>query len=553
MRCNTARTLFLLLGFEILSLLYLISLKDDSSSSSRQNDSFHAWSKWAFKRTNESFSPSSKLRATFPNQYLYDESALYDPVFNISAESKRDSSWFTLTSNRSHLKTALLLAVKSKTQSKSEVIPLYNQSDITRLCRARSELLHLLIFDGNEFRIVGMHERPRFCGCQKHFVALVIDALLTARPNRFTTGSLPFQIVLSILSDHVYYPCVDDVVSGGCSQHNFPPLLTPTSVPKDSSVAQFIKQFPIGDYNKCLYDWRQHAQSKCLLEHLLDHRDTSQAWDTLQPQLFWRGTDFGFILARNLKRHCSDVLPQTEKNCGLSTRQAADVLLSNPNLFPRCKAVAMTLDTEASMTDVDNYNRTIGNALRQTWINVKFAEHNLGSRWTNCRHSLFSQYVSRSEMAKFKYQIDFAGIGGTTWLGTITKLAMPGLLFHHETHTKDWFHDDIKPWEHYVPINSNLSDLHEKFKWAESHQLLAKRIAQRAQDFARERVTRHRYQTTFQGLYVNRLGRIADAYLSAPNETLQSILQEYKADKLVVTILGTCNATGCVVQPEYLQ
>jgi hypothetical protein len=35
--------------------------------------------------------------------------------------------------------------------------------------------------------------------------------------------------------------------------------------------------------------------------------------------------------------------------------------------------------------------------------------------------------------------------GGTTWEGTLTKLMMPGVLFHHVTRTKDWFYDLMKP------------------------------------------------------------------------------------------------------------
>ena len=48
---------------------------------------------------------------------------------------------------------------------------------------------------------------------------------------------------------------------------------------------------------------------------------------------------------------------------------------------------------------------------------------------------------------------------GTTWSGTIQKLAMPGLLFHHETEVKDYLFDLIKPYEHYVPVRRDLADL----------------------------------------------------------------------------------------------
>ena len=48
-------------------------------------------------------------------------------------------------------------------------------------------------------------------------------------------------------------------------------------------------------------------------------------------------------------------------------------------------------------------------------------------------------------------------------------MALPGLLFHHMTPTKVWFHDLMIPWVHFVPVSLDLSDLRQKFIWAESH------------------------------------------------------------------------------------
>ncbi len=41
------------------------------------------------------------------------------------------------------------------------------------------------------------------------------------------------------------------------------------------------------------------------------------------------------------------------------------------------------------------------------------------------------------------------------------------------------------PWVHYVPIKADLSDLREKYEWAESHPNEAKQIAEKATEFAR--------------------------------------------------------------------
>jgi len=78
------------------------------------------------------------------------------------------------------------------------------------------------------------------------------------------------------------------------------------------------------------------------------------------------------------------------------------------------------------------------------------------------------------------------GGGVTTWFGTLDKLGMPGLLFHHETSAKDNFHDEILPWIHYIPINEDLSDLKEKFDWAEANSDEARRISEAGTEYVKK-------------------------------------------------------------------
>jgi hypothetical protein len=116
------------------------------------------------------------------------------------------------------------------------------------------------------------------------------------------------------------------------------------------------------------------------------------------------------------------------------------------------------------------------------------------------------------DLAKHKYLIDIGGGGGTTWTGTSSKLPMPGLLFHHITPTKDYFHDRIKPYVHYVPISPDLSDLKEKFDWAESHSNYAKQIADQATEFMRYLGTPEGFGHFFQEDFVEPLRKIIEAY-----------------------------------------
>jgi hypothetical protein len=181
------------------------------------------------------------------------------------------------------------------------------------------------------------------------------------------------------------------------------------------------------------------------------------------------------------------------------------------------------------------------------WINVKYTENKRKHRLFKSRgfSCLLGNFTSPMDMSKYKYQIDFGGTGGTTWLGTITKLAMPGLLFHHETPTKDWFHDEIQPWVHYVPIHTNLSNLYDLYVWAETHPQQAQKIAQQGQEYARYHISESHLATTFDRWYVQRLNHIANAYQPQPGETVDSILQTYRANGLFATLIGTCDEMTC--------
>lgn len=92
--------------------------------------------------------------------------------------------------------------------------------------------------------------------------------------------------------------------------------------------------------------------------------------------------------------------------------------------------------------------------------------------------------LDADQMSRFRYHIDLGGAGGTTWSGMFSKLAMPGLLFHHETATTDFFvGNELRPWWHYVPVEQDLSDLPEKLEWARKHPVEAKQIARQGSEF----------------------------------------------------------------------
>ena len=141
------------------------------------------------------------------------------------------------------------------------------------------------------------------------------------------------------------------------------------------------------------------------------------------------------------------------------------------------------------------------------------------------------------DLAKHKYLIDIGGGGGTTWTGTSSKLPMPGLLFHHITPTKDYFHDRIKPYVHYVPISPDLSDLKEKFDWAESHSKYAKQISDQATEFMRYLGTPEGFGQFFQEDFVEPLRKVIGAYKpissTYPGKSWRDVLELLEGSDMV--------------------
>lgn len=132
-----------------------------------------------------------------------------------------------------------------------------------------------------------------------------------------------------------------------------------------------------------------------------------------------------------------------------------------------------------------------------------------------------------------------------TWSGTITKLFLPGLLFHHETYTKDFFYSEMKPYVHYVPVKQDLSDLKEKFDWCEAHIEDAQRISQHATDLALRLGSEEYIRELYESLFVDQLGKIVDSYRPAEGETIESILAAYEAGGVPLRGYGECDAVEC--------
>lgn len=187
----------------------------------------------------------------------------------------------------------------------------------------------------------------------------------------------------------------------------------------------------------------------------------------------------------------------------------------------------------------------------QPWIDSRF----VGGTGQDVRDTLVAKGIavngermSAFDMSKYKYQIDFGGGGGTTWEGTITKLMMPGVLFHHETVNMDWFYDLMIPWQHYVPVKSDLSDLHEKFKVAERNPELMKKISAKATKLAEYLMSKEYMEKVYQELFVDYLGNLIGSYTNATG-SWEEMQATYEANNYTIFSVGVCdNDIKCVLQ-----
>ena len=100
-----------------------------------------------------------------------------------------------------------------------------------------------------------------------------------------------------------------------------------------------------------------------------------------------------------------------------------------------------------------------------------------------------SKFVSTPELvAKYGYLIDIEGYGYSGRLKHLLWSRRPVLLVDRPA--KEYFHEHLVPWTHYVPVRRDLTDLVEKVQWLRDHPAEAQAIGQRAYEFSQTHLTR---------------------------------------------------------------
>ncbi|KAJ7770941.1 glycosyl transferase family 90-domain-containing protein [Mycena maculata] len=91
------------------------------------------------------------------------------------------------------------------------------------------------------------------------------------------------------------------------------------------------------------------------------------------------------------------------------------------------------------------------------------------------------EYQNLEQAGQYKYVMDVDGNG---WSGRFERLMMSKSLVFKATLYTEWYNDRIAPWVHYIPVQLDLSDLHDALVFfrgdetgAGAHEDLARKIA----------------------------------------------------------------------------
>ncbi|KAL7533651.1 hypothetical protein ACHAWF_004574 [Thalassiosira exigua] len=385
----------------------------------------------------------------------------------------------------------------------------------------------LIVYDPPSDAFVGLYSKDMKwkAGNRKLWKSVrgLAYVLRKAFPDRFTPRSP--ELVLAVGSGD--YPHAKPSTLPRGSEGGAPVLMFGSAF-RDPQVYPNLVAMPMPEARHlgCLVEWAEKGKVcgewRAYAGDGGDERAGAE-WDDLIPQVIWRGTDFGFL--QTLQSRPSLVHPNPHDfvrlSKGRNARTDAVRLLDEryDSFLPRWKGVALSAaaELEAEGPNAGGY---------RPWIDVKLSSYldkgkspTLGSpkyaAWESVGIGV-GKGVYSSDLAKYRYHIDLGGGGGTTWSGTIEKLALPGLLFHHVTPTKDYIHDRMRPWRHYIPVRSDLKDLRRKFDWAEGRPDAARRIADAGAARIRELSTPEGFGRMFEEDFVGPLRRILEAYQPVP-------------------------------------
>lgn len=173
----------------------------------------------------------------------------------------------------------------------------------------------------------------------------------------------------------------------------------------------------------------------------------STPWHSREPIAFWRGQTTGWFNAQGDQVRSWEELPRVQL-CRIARSAAGEGLV------------------DASLTGL-----------------AQIASE--PERQAIKREGLLKEHVPWSEFQRYKYQIDIDG-NSSAWPGLFIKLCSgsPILKVASGRGFQQWYYDRLEPWQNFVPVEADMSDLLDKVLWLRQHDEVAWEIGQRARQLA---------------------------------------------------------------------
>ena len=98
---------------------------------------------------------------------------------------------------------------------------------------------------------------------------------------------------------------------------------------------------------------------------------------------------------------------------------------------------------------------------------------------------LLAKHATKKDHLLHKIQVNMDG-NSCTSPGYKWRLISNSITFKDDAPDIQWFYRILKPYEHYIPLKQDMSDLVEKIEWVQAHDLDAKQIAEQASKLVQE-------------------------------------------------------------------
>ena len=167
-----------------------------------------------------------------------------------------------------------------------------------------------------------------------------------------------------------------------------------------------------------------------------NHEDFHHDWFRRESEMFWRGSTTGHDI---------------KSTRSLSELQRIKICLK--------------------YSDINCFNMKITNIVQN------YLPKQIINQWL-VNTGLKGRRVGESKFANYKYYPDIPGNNTLcgSW-GVIKKHVRGNLVFKPDHQSKMFYDKYMHPWEHYIPVEIDFSDLHKQFIWAENNQEKSAHIA----------------------------------------------------------------------------